>query len=71
MASNTYTKFLDEVSQLVQYFITNHQNLVLLGNFNIHAQDLTNPDSLEYNDTMKALGLRQHIKKPTHKKETH
>ena len=63
MAGNTHMKFLDKVSQLVQYFIT----LVLLGDFNIHTQDLTIPDSLQYNDTMEALGLRQHIIEPTHK----
>ena len=68
MAGNTHTEFLDEVSQLVQYFITYHQNLVLLGDFNIHTQDLTNPDLLQYNDTMEALGLRQHLIDPTHKK---
>ena len=67
MAGNLHTKFLDEVSQLVQYFITNHQNLVLLENFNIDTQDLINLDSLEYNDTMEDLGLRQHIIEPTHK----
>ena len=59
-------KFLDEVSQLVQYFITNHKNLVLLGDFNIHVQDLANADSLVYNDTMEALGLIQHIIELTH-----
>ena len=67
MAGNTHTQFLDEVSELVQYFITNHQHLVLLGDFNIHTQDLTNPDLLEYKDTVEGLGLRQHIIEPTHK----
>ena len=68
MAGNTHTKFLDEVSCFIQYLISNHQNLVILGDFNIHTQDLTNPDLLEYNDTVEALGLRQHIMEPTHKK---
>ena len=64
---NTHTKFLYEVSQLVQYFITDHQTVVLLGDLNIHTQALTNHNLLEYNDTMEALGLRQHIIEPTHK----
>ena len=51
----------------VQYFITDHQNLRLLDNFNIHTQDLTNLDLLKHSDTMEALGLRQHIIEPTHK----
>ena len=67
MAGNTHTKFLNEVSQLVQYFNPSHQNLVLLGDFNIHTQDLTNPDLLEYNDTVEALGLIQHVIELTHK----
>ena len=63
---NTYAKFLDVVSQLIQYFITNHKNLVLLGVFNKHVQDLANPDLLIYNDSMEAMGLFQHIIEPTH-----
>ena len=65
--SNTHINFLEEVSQLVQYFITNHQNLVLLGDFNIQTQKLQNLDTLEYNNTMEALGLKQHIIEPMHK----
>ena len=38
-----------------------------MGDFNIHTQDIENPDSLIYNNTMEALGLQQHINKPTHK----
>ena len=64
---NTHTKFLEEGSQLIQYLITNHTNLILQGDFNIHTQDIENPDSLIYNNTMEALGLQQHINEPTHK----
>ena len=35
--------------------------------FNIHAQDTENPDSVIYNDTMEALGLKQLIYKPIHR----
>ena len=63
---NTNTRLLDEVGQLVQYYMTNHKNLVILGDFNIAVQDLNNPDSLAFYDTMEALGLVQHIDKPTH-----
>ena len=62
-----YAKFLEEGSQLIQYLITNHTNLILLGDFNIHIQDIENPDSLIYNNTMEALGLQQHINEPTHR----
>ena len=64
---NTHTKFLDEVSKLTQLLITNYTNLVLLGDFNIHTQDIESADSIAYNSMMEALGLSQHIKKPTHR----
>ena len=63
---NTPTRLLDEVSELVQYYLTNHKNLVILGDFNVAVQDLNNLDSLAFYDTMEALGLKQHIDKPTH-----
>ena len=44
-AGNTHTRFLDQVSELLQYSITNHKNLVILGDFNIAVQDLGNSDS--------------------------
>ena len=64
---NTHAKFLDKVSKLTQLLVTNYTNLVLLGNFNIHNQDTENQDSIIYNDRMEALGLQQHIDKPTHR----
>ena len=67
LKGNTHTKFLDEVSKLAQLLITNYTNVILLGDFNIHAQDTENPNSIIYNDTMEALGLKQHIGKPTHR----
>ena len=66
---NTHAKFLDEVSKLTQFLITNYTNVIPLGNFNIHGQDTENPDSIIYNDTMEALGLKQHIDKTTHRLE--
>ena len=59
-------RFLDDVSELVQYLFTNHKNLVLLGDFNIHVNKLDNQDTQAYLDTMEALGLVQHIDQQTH-----
>ena len=54
------------MSELLQYSITNHKNLIILCDFNIAVQDLGNLDSQTYIDTMEALGLTQHIHHPTH-----
>ena len=64
---NTLARFLDQVSELVQYLFTNHKNLVLLGDFNVHVNKLDNQDTQSYLDTMEALGLVQHIDQQTHK----
>ena len=42
---NTHTRFLEEISQLIQFLITNHTNIVPLGHFNIHTQHIDNPES--------------------------
>ena len=47
-AGNTITRFIDQVGELFQYYLANHKNLVILGDFNIHVHDGTNPDSLVY-----------------------
>ena len=63
---NTPVKFLAQVSELVQYLFTNHKNLVLLGDFNIHINKLDNQDTQCNIDTMEALVLVQHIDQQTH-----
>ena len=64
---NIHTRFLEEVSQLIQLLIDNYTILILLGDFNIHTQDTEKPSSINYNDMMEALGLQQHRDKPIHK----
>ena len=63
---NTPARFLDQVSELVQYLFTNHKNLVLLGDFNVHVNRLDNQDTQAYIDTMEALELVQHIDQQMH-----
>ena len=63
---NTPARFLVQVSELVLYLFTNHKNLVLLGDFNMHINKLDNQDTQAYLDTMEALGLVQHIDQQTH-----
>ena len=53
-AGNTITRFINQVGELFQYYLANHKNLVILGDFNIHVHDGTNPDSLAYIDTLEA-----------------
>ena len=61
------TMFLDEITELLMTLIPKYNNIMLLGDFNMHIVDIYNPDNIIFNDTMEALGLIQHVKSPTHK----
>ena len=63
----TTTMFLDDITELFMTCIPKYDNIMLLGNFNMHIEDISNADSIIFNDTMEALGLIQHVKSPTHK----
>ena len=47
--------------------LTCNTNLVVLGDFNIHVNDINNPNANIFLDTMMALGLKQPVEGPTHK----
>ena len=38
-----------------------------MGDFNMHIEDITNPENLIFNHTMEALGLSQQVRTPLHK----
>ena len=63
----TTTMFLDEVTELLMALIPKYSNIMLLGNFNMHIEDTSNPDNIIFNDTMEALVLIQHVKSPIHR----
>ena len=42
-------------------------NIFLLGNFNMHIEDISNADNIIFNNTMEALGLIQQVKSPTNR----
>ena len=62
----TMAMFLDEVTDLQNLYL-NTTNITLLGDFNMHTEDTSDPYSIIFNNTMEALGLTQHVKSPTHK----
>ena len=67
----TINQFLDEFMEFTADVITQHTNPIFIGDLNVHANDLNNPDTEIFIDTMSALGLDQHIDFPTHKVATH
>ena len=63
----TNTMFIDEIKELLEGRIGKYNNMVILGNLNMHSDDLTNADSYIFNDTMHAFGFNKHVTSPTHK----
>ena len=64
----TNATFLDELTELLTTRLPNLENPIILGDFNMHIEDSNNYNSKNFVDTMKALGLKQHITAPTHYK---
>ena len=62
----TVNQFLDEFTKFTVEVITKHTNPIFIGDFNVHANDLNNPDTEIFIDTMSALGLDQHVDFLTH-----
>ena len=53
--------------ELLVDIVTSNTKFVVLGNFNIHVNDIDDANASIFLDTMTALGLKQHIEGPTHK----
>ena len=66
--NTTNGMFIIDIRELLANKLPQYQNSFILGDFNIHIEHLTNADAVIFNDTMRALGLEQHISSPTHVK---
>ena len=60
-------QFLDIFTELLVDTVASNTNLVILGNFNIHVNNVDDPNTSIFLDMVTALGLKQYIKGPTHK----
>ena len=59
--------FIDEITDLLTDKIPKYPNLIILGDFNISAENVSNPYIVIFNDALGACGLQQHVQGPTHK----
>ena len=58
--------FIDKFSDLVSYHSLELQNVVYLGDFNIHINSEICNDAQQFKDTIYVLGLQQHVFVPMH-----
>ena len=56
-------QLLDQVAKLQLL----HQNIIIMGDFNIHVNDITDADAVYLIDAMSALGFSQVVRHATHK----
>ena len=68
-SNTTHGMFIDDITELLVKKPPQYQNSTILRDSNIQIEDLTNADAIIFSDTMRALGLEQHIFCPTHVKE--
>ena len=66
---NTVTKFLDEFTQWMVDMKTNHSNIILMGDLNIHIEDEDDAEVTTFLDTIEALGLEQWVDEPIHRSD--
>ena len=62
----TNTTFLDEITKLLNSKLPNMEYAIILGDFNMHIEDLTDNNNQIFADMMEALGLQHHVNHPTH-----
>ena len=67
--NTTNGMFINGITELLINKLPQYQNSIILGDFNVHIEDQTNADAVVFNETMRALGLEQHISGLTHVRE--
>ena len=60
--------FNDDLTDHLTAIMPNLERNVILGDFNMHIDDIRETEASIFIDTMMALGLDQHVTKATHHK---
>ena len=61
--------FLDDLTELLTDKIPKLSNTIIMGEFNINTEDISNFDTVIFNDTMWAFGSSQDVTKPIHQED--
>ena len=58
--------FLEELGDFISIQLNNHPNLIILGDLNIHNEDIENIDRRNYHDLIDSFDLKQIVEVVTH-----
>ena len=61
------SQFIDEFTEFLAKFLTEYSNIIIVGDINIQWNNVEDPDTRVYIDTITALGLDQHVDFSKHK----
>ena len=63
----TYSIFIDDLTKLLTEAVSGNNNIIILGDINIHLNEPEDADANVLCDIFEAFNSTQHIKFPTHK----
>ena len=58
--------FLTEFYNFIESIFIHVKNFIILGDFNLHVNDVLNPDTIRFNNILSSFGLSQLVDQPTH-----
>ena len=64
--NNRPTVFNDMITELLVDVLSSYKNNVVLGDFNLHLNDIVSNEIVTFRDTMEAMGLQQHVQQSTY-----
>ena len=59
--------FLDDFSTLLEELIICSEELLIMGDFNLHIDDIENTQAVRFISLLDSFGLKQHVVSPTHR----
>ena len=62
----TNSIFIDDLTELLTEVVSNHNNIVILGDINIHLSEPEDTDAEALHDIFEVFNIMQHIMFPTH-----
>ena len=60
--------FTEELTEYVEKYVITRHNPILLGDFNVHVNDLDDAEAMDFLTTMEVMGFVQHVDFSTQKK---
>ena len=60
------SNFIDQFTDLLTEELPKHQDLIIMGDINIHMNDIEDQDTQTLLNTLAAFNLKQHVNIPTH-----